>query len=228
MKSRYDGWAEWYDAKFAAYAIGDSSSAAQLRRMLGPGQGWCLDIGCGTGLHFDAIAATGRRVIGVDISSDQLTLARRRHATVALGNAQRLPFASASFDTVTATYLHTDIDDIAAVFAEASRVMRGGGRFVYLGTHPCFVGHFVEFREEDGGRVVHAGYHESGWHMESPFFSPEGVRARVGYRHVPLAELVNGLVASGLRLLQMEEPSPQDPPGSIAFIATKDRTAIAR
>jgi hypothetical protein len=40
----------------------------RLRGLLGPGQGWCLDIACGTGIHFEAITVTGRRVLGVDIA----------------------------------------------------------------------------------------------------------------------------------------------------------------
>jgi predicted TPR repeat methyltransferase len=37
-----------------------------------------LDQGCGTGLYFDALAATGRIVVGLDRSADQLQIARGR------------------------------------------------------------------------------------------------------------------------------------------------------
>jgi SAM-dependent methyltransferase len=79
--SRYDGFADWYDRTFSFYAYDESSSAAHLRRLLGPGTGWCLDVGCGTGFNFEAVVATGRRVVGIDISTDQLRLARRRPET---------------------------------------------------------------------------------------------------------------------------------------------------
>lgn len=225
-KAHYDGIAEWYDQAFAGYARGEVSSAAHLRRLLGPGHGWCLDIACGTGIHFVAIVATGRRVLGIDISADQLRVAKRRAPTLVAADAIRLPFADRSFETVTSTYLHTDIDDMAPVFREAERVLRPGGRFVYIGTHPCFVGHFVELRDERT-KIIHPGYRDAGWHHESPFFGERGVRRRVGYRHVPLAELIEALLASGLRLAEIEEPIEDHPPasdipGMLALVAVKE------
>lgn len=126
-RPRYDGIADWYDEAFAGYALGDASSAAYLRRLLGPGHGWCLDIACGTGIHFGAISSTGRRVLGVDISIDQLRVARRRMPTIIAADAIRLPCADRVFDTVISMYLHTDIDDMAPVFREVERVLRPGG-----------------------------------------------------------------------------------------------------
>jgi hypothetical protein len=103
--------------------------------------------------------------------------------------------------------VHTDIDDVGPVFAEAARVLRPGGSFVYVGTHPCFVGYFVE-RRDDQTYVLHPGYGDARWHDTSPYFGP-GLRSRVGERHVPLAELVNHLLATGLRLVHMVEPGPE-------------------
>jgi SAM-dependent methyltransferase len=47
---------------------------------VGPGDGDCLDLGCGTGRYLAAIESTGRTVVGVDRSADQLRLARSRFA----------------------------------------------------------------------------------------------------------------------------------------------------
>jgi SAM-dependent methyltransferase len=226
VKPRYDGYAAWYEERFAGYARGDGSSASHLRRLLGPGTGWCLDIGCGTGLHFDAIIATGRRVVGLDLSADQLKIAGQRVTTLVLADAVRLPFADRSFDTVCATYLHTDVDDIAPVFADVHRVLRPGGRFVYIGTHPCFIGPFVEL-QDDQTKVIHPGYRDAGWHKDSPYFTEHGCGRRVGYRHVSMAELLAALIGSGLRLTSVEEPRETDLPaavipGMLALVATKD------
>jgi hypothetical protein len=102
-------------------------------------------------------------------------------------------------------YVHTDVDDVAPVFAEVARVLRPAGRLVFLGVHPCFVGHFVESRDGGAQVVLHAGYRHAGWHQDSPHFSPTGLGRRVGARHVPSAELLNALLAAGLRLERVEE-----------------------
>jgi hypothetical protein len=116
--------------------------------------------------------------------------------------------------------VHTDVDDMAPVFAEAVRVLRPGGLLAYVGTHPCFVGHFVE-RRGDGRRVVHDGYFDAGWRDSSPFFGP-GLRRRVGARHATLSELVNKLLATGVQLLEVVEPHTDEVvPSILALVAEK-------
>lgn len=210
-RARYDGIAEWYDRTFAH--IGDvdreSSPAALLARLLGPGEGWCLDVGCGTGLHFAALRDTGRRVVGVDLSADQLRLVRQRQAPVVHGDAYRLPFASESVSAAICSHVHTDVDDVRPVFAEVARVLRPYGTFVYVGAHPCFWGHFVERAE--GQRIVYPGYWDEGWHLESPYWSKEGIRGRLGEHHITLGALVTAVLAAGLRLTVVEETDRSQP-----------------
>ena len=175
---------------------------------------------CGTGLHFEALRASGRALTGIDISADQLRIASTRHGRLVRADAARLPFAAGAFDGVSATYLHTDVDDIAPIFAEVARVLRPGGGFVYLGTHPCFIGHFAD-RRDDGRRVIDDGYSEARWHRSSRFRA-SGLRYRVGARHVPLAELLNSVLDAGLRLAHVEEPDTGEiVPGAIALVAHK-------
>jgi SAM-dependent methyltransferase len=222
---RYDGHAEWYDEFFSRYGYGDltdpTSNASHLVRLLGKGSGLCLDLGCGGGLHHAAITSTGRTVVGVDISTDQLRVARRRTENLTRARAGAVPFSDASFQTVISTYLHTDIDDIAPVFAEARRVLEDGGKFVYLGVHPCFWGHFVE-NPGLTERIIHPGYLETGW-IDSPYLRmPEGLRARVGARHVTVSELINAVVAAGLRIVKLEEPpSKSGHADRIVIVATR-------
>jgi SAM-dependent methyltransferase len=206
--ARYDGNAAWYDRTFADY--GDlqapSSSSSLLAQLLGHGSGLCLDVACGTGLHFQAIESTGRGVVGVDISADQLRIARRRAATIACADASRLPFRAGSFPTAVCTFLHTDTDNIAAVFTEIARVLQPGARLIYVGVHPCFRGHFVEIHPDR--RIIHDGYFDVGWHNRSPHRNYVSIRERVGAHHITLSDLVNAVIGSGLRLTTVEE-SPQ-------------------
>lgn len=106
--ARYDGLASWYE-DYNAESAGQHRAA--LIELLGAGDGWCLDVGCGTGHYFDAIRATGRWPVGLDRSIDQLRIAAGRDRAVVQGDAAALPFAEASFSTVVSLWASTDVDN---------------------------------------------------------------------------------------------------------------------
>jgi ubiquinone/menaquinone biosynthesis C-methylase UbiE len=137
LRSRYDGHAEWYDSWNKPNAEHNTSEVLDL---FGSGDGLCLDLGCGSGHYFDILAATGRTVVGLDCSADQLRIAQGRSGQIVQGDAAALPFADCTFPTVATMWISTDVDDFAAVLAEAARVLTPGGLLVFYGAHPCFNG----------------------------------------------------------------------------------------
>ncbi len=211
--ARYDGQAEWYES----FAAGDLFAEVRLAavRLLGPGPGMCLDLGCGTGRAIPLLAAAGWAVTGVDLSRDQLAVAEResgRHAQrLVCADAHELPFESGAFDAVVSVLTHTDFDDLTGALTETSRVLRAGGSFVYLGVHPCFGSPAVERREGEPA-LVHPEYRRTGWQNESRNFSETGIRSRVGINHLPLAPFLNAFVSAGLSPQAFEEPGDIDPP----------------
>ena len=217
--ARYDGHATWYDEWRAARVEGNASDIADL---LGPGEGPCLDLGCGTGLLLDALAATGRTVIGLDRSADQLRFARARSGQIVQADAAALPFRDATFPTVAALWISTDVDDFAAVVAEASRVLSPGGLFLCYGAHPCFNGPHIEWLE-DGGVRAHPTYRTPGWHEPAPWWGPY-IRPRVGMRQHTLADVLNAFVASGLSIEHVVEAGDRPVPNNLAIRARKPRT----
>lgn len=217
--SRYDGHAQWYDEWRAAHVGGN---AAEIAELLGPGDGRCLDLGCGTGLLFSALAGTGRTVVGLDVSADQLRFARRRSRQVIQADGAALPFGSAVFAAVVASWISTDVDDFAAVLAEATRVLAPGGTFLCYGAHPCFNGPHVEWLA-DGGVRAHPTYRDAGWHAESPWWGGN-VRKRVGMRHSPLAEILNAFIAMGLAIEHVAESGTRPVPNTLAIRARKPLT----
>jgi SAM-dependent methyltransferase len=190
-----------------------------VQELLGPGQGLCLDLGCGGGHYFGALAATGRTVVGLDYSADQLRFARRRSRAVVQGDAAALPFADGVFGFVATIWTSTDVDDFGAVLAEAARVLRPGGLLGCYLAHPCFNGPHIEWLE-DGGVRAHPTYRESGWQSPAPWWGTF-VRARVGMRLFPLADLLNGLVRSGLVLEHAVETGHREVPTVLALRARK-------
>jgi SAM-dependent methyltransferase len=213
--ARYDGVAEWYDA-FIRSVDHTPVILDALERLLGTGPGRCLDLGCGTGVAFPVIARLGWSIVGVDTSTDQLAVAGPHAdavgAQLVTADATKLPFEAESFDAVVSLLTHTDFDDLAAAFREAARVLRPGGRFVYVGIHPCFASSAVD-RRADGPPILHPGYRRQGRHAGAT----GEVRDRVGVNHVPLAQLLNVVLAAGIRLEQIEEPQGDDYPLLLAM-----------
>jgi len=212
---RYDGVAEWYDA--FVRSVGHTPVVLDaLQRLLGRGPGRCLDVGCGTGIAFPILTGLEWSIVGVDMSTDQLAVASPYAdsvgAQLVVADASRLPFEPESFDAVISLLTHTDFDNLGMAFRETARVLRPGGRFVYIGVHPCFASSVAD-RRGDGPPVLLPGYRRHG--RDTGAIGE--VRERVGVTHVPLAELLNGVLAAGIRLEQIEEPKGDDYPLLLAM-----------
>ena len=101
-----------------------------------PRGGTILEIGCGTGGLVVAAARAGRAVVGVDIASRWLVVARRRladhglRAPLLAAEAERLPWPDATFDAVVADSVLEHLDDPARALREWRRVLTPGGTLV--------------------------------------------------------------------------------------------------
>ena len=101
-----------------------------------------LDVATGTGLvAFELVRRSECEVVGLDQSEEMLAGARARLASAPeladrmsfiRGEAERLPFADATFDALTFTYLLRYVDDRAATMRELARVVKPGGRIGML------------------------------------------------------------------------------------------------
>ena len=93
-------------------------------------RGHVLDGATGTGLVAAELLRRGFTVTGVDQSTEMLARARARFGggvELVESPAERLPFAAASFDHLTVTYLLRYVDDPGATLVELARVVRPGG-----------------------------------------------------------------------------------------------------
>lgn len=205
--AHYDGVADWYETQFGSQPAPEVVDI--VTRLAGPGPGSCLDLGCGTGIHLPFLHELGWALTGVDLSEDQLRFARERagdFASLLQADAASLPFEDAAFDLVFSAFTHTDIDDFPATIAEGRRVLRPGGRLVYLGLHPCFVGPHSRFPRAEGVPVLELGYSATGRYTNPPGANPDGIRAKVGAVHLMLGDLLQTFLNAGLRIDAFEEP----------------------
>jgi ubiquinone/menaquinone biosynthesis C-methylase UbiE len=204
-RARYDGHAEWYDETFSVSLNEDEVSF--VREWLGPGGGQaCLDVACGTGRYGRVLADAGYRTVGFDISADQLRFAQRRLGAAVRADARHLPVRDASVAVAAGMFFHTDTEDFAAVVQDVARCLCPGGRFVYLGVHPCFVGPFVYRMTEADDLTLSfvAGYGNVGWANRG---SGDGskIGGRVGFHHKTLASFLDAFAASGLSIRAVRE-----------------------
>ncbi len=94
-----------------------------------------LDVATGTGPTAVAVAPHVASVVGIDPTDQMLEEARRlaaqrdvHNASFLLGQAERLPFAGASFDVVTVRRAPHHFQSIPAALLEMYRVLRPGGK----------------------------------------------------------------------------------------------------
>lgn len=122
----------------AAYAFDRPSVHEQFVRSAGLSQAdRALDIGCGAGLSTAALVPLARHVVGLE--PVPAMLAHRQtvapHARFVIAQAERLPFAAASYDLVAAAG-SLNYTDLPSAFAEVARVLTPDGTFLLYDFSP--------------------------------------------------------------------------------------------
>jgi 2-polyprenyl-3-methyl-5-hydroxy-6-metoxy-1,4-benzoquinol methylase len=105
-----------------------------------------LDAGCGEGYLSRKLAKLGAKVTGVEISPKKLSFAIKEQEREPLDITYRkasiasLPFlADRSFDIAITNNVIQDVEDYQAAFREFSRLLRPGGTYLHIASHPCFM-----------------------------------------------------------------------------------------
>lgn len=100
-----------------------------------------LDVATGTGdLAIESLRLNPQKVIGVDISSGMLSVAREKMRKLGVGStvelseadSENLPFEENKFDAVTVAFGVRNFENLEAGLLEMKRVLRPGGKIVIL------------------------------------------------------------------------------------------------
>ena len=152
----------WYRTPRGRW-IGDVEYAL-LSGMLGASQGeTLLDVGCGTGYFTRRFARdAGLAATGIDIDRDWVAYAASRAGDTPflVGDARRLPFADASFDTAVAVTSLCFVEDERRAIAEIIRVTRRRFAIGLLNRHSLL---FLQ-KGSAGGKGAYRG---ARWHSAS-------------------------------------------------------------
>ena len=152
-----------------------------------------LDVGCGTGRWVRRLEKHGLSVVGIDQSSEMLSLARKRGtlSPMVSGEVQNLPFRDESFECVSAVTViqHIPPQEQVRALSEMVRVLRPGG---YLFLIELIRGHglhvFSRLPEDWIGQVSTLGVSLVSWRGHEYFlfdrsfvYSVQKLRALAGY-----------------------------------------------
>lgn len=219
MATPYDSIADWYANKVQTDATGVGNWALPtFLDLIGEAQGQQVcDLGCGEGRLARLLAQRGAQVMGIDSSAALVTAAQQREDAQPLGirycieDAQSLrSIGDATFDGVACSLALMDIPNLAATFHTVWRVLRPGGWFAFLITHPCFAAPHAQWHTGGDGHQ----HRDVGIYLTEGFWSsPQGgtLCSQVGAQHRTLTTYINTLVNSGFTINRVIEPQATGP-----------------
>jgi ubiquinone/menaquinone biosynthesis C-methylase UbiE len=204
VETGYAAWAATYDALDNGLIRAEQPVVDTAWADLPVGD--ALDAACGTGRHAARLAAAGHRTVGIDRSEAMLAVAHDKAPLVdwRIGELEALPFDDGSFDIVVCSLALSHLADPSAAIAELARVLRTGGRLVVSDAHPIFVTLLCQAFFPTATGLAYVRNHR---HLHSTYLS----RFR----------------ASGLQLLDCQEPTLPDPDFTTGFFAGAAEAATA-
>jgi SAM-dependent methyltransferase len=162
-----------------------------------------LEFGCGAAQGSIVLAKAGARVVGLDLSEEQLRHARRltAYAGVAVplvhADAEAVPLAAGSFDIVFCDHGAMNFADPYRTVPEVARVLRPGGLFAFCHLSPIADLCWPDDADRAGDRLVrdYFGMHRIDAGDEVAF-------------QLPYGEWIRLFRANGFEVLDLIEPRP--------------------
>jgi ubiquinone/menaquinone biosynthesis C-methylase UbiE len=133
-------WGRFFAAMYdrSLKATEEAGLGRMRRELLAAARGRVVELGAGTGVNLDLYPRGVEELVVVEPDPHMAKRLRakladsERAARVVETPAERLPFEDASFDTAVATLVLCTVPDPAAVLAEAARVLKPGGRLLFV------------------------------------------------------------------------------------------------
>jgi SAM-dependent methyltransferase len=131
-------YSQWVFPLLCDLALSKPFVATHRRRLLASATGNVLEIGFGTGLNLPCYPPDIRKITTVDPNAGMHRRAMRRIRQTGIAvehhtaSGERLPFGDEIFDCVVSTFTLCSIPQVNPAIAEVYRVLRPGGRLLFL------------------------------------------------------------------------------------------------
>ncbi len=178
-----------------------------------------LDLGCGEGHNTRLLAERGANVVAIDIADVFVAAASAfggGGVRYVIADGAMLPFASGSFDFVTAFMSLMDVEDPESTLREVQRVLEPGGFVQFSVVHPATATPIRRWINDGSGQreaLAIGDYFFEGSITERWTFgaAPADVRERhqpftITYARRTLTGWVNAVLATGLAIEAIAEP----------------------
>lgn len=212
---------EWWDRNADEYlaehgdALGDADLVwgpeglrEQDAALLGDVRGRrVVEVGAGAAQGSRWLVGAGAHVVATDVSAGMLAQAARLNRATGVdvplvqADARRLPLGDASVDVVFTAYGAIPfVPDARAVHAEAARVLRPGGRWVFSLSHPVR----WAFPDDPGPRGLTA---DRSYFDRTPYVERDASgRTVYAEYHRTVGDHVRDVASTGLRVVDVVEP----------------------
>ena len=197
-ENEWAGHAEWWLAEIRDDPIYGLDVLPLFERLLPERDGVALDLGCGEGQVMKSVTGP---VVGCDVSSDLLSLARAAGPVVRAELPDLSWLRPGSIDLAYLVLVLEHLPDLD-VFAAAARAVRRDGSLVLVMNHPAFTA-------DGAGPILDPADGEVLWRWGS-YFEPATcpmatTGAEVTFYHRPLADVLNVAAAAGWMLDELIE-----------------------
>lgn len=220
VQANWNANAERWDAGYDA--DGDRNRRYQsdepMLALLGEVRGLrVLDVGSGNGYLCRKLARAGAIMTGVELSDEFCRIANGREADAPLGiaychasvtTADLLP--AGSFDKAVSNYVLMDVLDYVAAVQNVFRILRPGGGFVVVISHPSFAcgpGDWVAPAPDSPRREDWTAFRVDDYFHRGPYLCQWGNFDPVLSFHRPLRDYWQAFTEAGFVVDAFEEPS---------------------
>jgi SAM-dependent methyltransferase len=192
-----------------------------------------IDVACGQGIVSRALAKSGAKIVGVDLSSLLINEAKRQSSEISyeIRSADNLEgFPNASFDKACLVLALQNIENYQSAIGEVARVLKPNGLFTIVLNHPSFripKRSSWQFDDKEGiqYRRIDGYLSESQIEIVAHPGDPES-STTVSF-HRPLQSYVKAMRKFGLVIVRLEEwtanPEKESEPGPRKFAEDRAR-----